>query len=446
MKVNIDRKSNNEGVITINLEEKDYKEAFENKLKEYGKKMNLKGFRPGKVPVGLVNKMYGRSIKADEINQKASHGLEDFIKQEKLQLLGDPIVIPPETPLDFGDQKDFELKFEVGYVPEYDIPLTKKPKVNYYQIKEDKDLLDQTIQNLKDQFGDRSEPEKTAVEDVIYGELKSVDGSITKNAGIKIQDIQKKGQDTFIGKSKEELVEFKIDKIFGKDRSGILGNLGMSDKELSGLKGDFSFKIDSITRLKPAEINQELFDKVFGKDAIKSEEEFVERVKQDLEKSNEVEQRNQFFRDIKKTLNESTKLELPREFLKKWLKNGAGQDTKIPEDQLEKELPDYLDQLKWNIITNRIREEQSIEVKPEEVKDETKRLFESQLGQNFPTEQKEGLLDQFADNYLKENEGKNFSTIFNSLMERKIMTFLEDNVTKVEKKVNHKEFKKLLEG
>ncbi len=446
MKVTIDKKSQNEGVITINLEEKDYKEAFENKLKEYGKKMNLKGFRPGKVPVGLVNKMYGKSIKADEINHKASNGLEDFIKDQKLQLLGDPIAIPNETPSDFETQKDFELKFDVGFVPEFNIPLEKKVKVNYYTVKEDKDLLEQTLQNLKDQFGDRTDPEIAEEQDTVFGDLKSEDGSIEKKAGIKIADMPKKNRNLLIGKKKGDVINFEIEKAFGKEKSGILGNMGMSKEELEALKGPFTLKVDSLTRMAPAEMNQEFFDKVFGPGSVKTEEEFISRVKEDIAKSNEVEQKNQFFRDIKKTLNENTKLELPRDFLKRWLTLGAGQENKIPEDQLEKELPDYIDQLKWNIITNKVREEQKIEVKPEEVKEETKRLFNSQLGQNFPEDQKDELLERFADNYLQENEGKNFSNIFNSLMERRILEYLEQNVTRVEKKINHKEFKKLLEG
>ena len=123
MKVSIEKKAENQGLITINLEENDYKPAFEKKLKDYSKKMNLKGFRPGKVPIGIVNKMYGSSIKAEEVNHKASHGLEDFIKNEKLQFVGDPMLIPPTKAYDFESQKDFEIKFELGLVPEYHNPI-----------------------------------------------------------------------------------------------------------------------------------------------------------------------------------------------------------------------------------------------------------------------------------------------------------------------------------
>ncbi len=445
MKVSLEKKAENEGLITINLEEKDYKEAFNNKLKEYSKKMNLKGFRPGKVPIGLVNKMYGKSIKADEINHKASHGLEDFIKKEKLQFVGDPMLVQPEEAYDFESQKDFEIKFELGLIPEYSIPLDKKIKVNKYSLKEDKGLYEETLENLRNQFGERSEPESSSDSDTVYGELKSKDESFSRTLGIAISDLDKKGQAFFTGKKKDDVVEFPIDKAFGKDKSALIGKAGLSETELKGLKGDFIFRIDSISKIVPAEINQDLFDKVFGKDQVKSKEEFETKLKEDITKSNEQETISQFHRDIRKALLEKTKLELSKDFMKRWLKQGANPELEINEEQLEKELPEYLDHLKWNLISNKIREDENIEVKPEEVKEETKKMIASQFGGNLPGD-RESFLDQFADNYLNENEGKNFGQVYNSIMERRIFDYLDSKVTAVEKKVSHKEFKKVLAG
>lgn len=441
MNVTLDKKADNFGVLTIEVQESDYAQELDKKIKDYSKKMNLKGFRPGKVPPGLVKKMYGTSLKVEEINQQASKGMQDFIEKEKIQLLGDPMIKQPDSAIDWDSNSPVKLEFEIGMVPEFDVPMDKKLKLTKYEVEMSDKLLTETIENLQKQYGNSSHPEEVGENDILFGDLKTEDG-IEQSISFSIEKLTAAKKKTFLGAKKEEVINFDPRKALAKTDEDLAQMLSLQIDDVKPFTGTCGFTLREITRKEESKLDKAFFEKIYGPDGVKDEAEFKTKVEADIKLSNDSESGNLLKRDIRKVLVDKTKLELPKDFLKRWLlKSNEG---KVSEEQVNAELDAYVDELKWNLITNKVREDQKIEVDPKEVEEETVKMIEGQFGANLPGDRKEEFLNQFAQNYLKEGDGKNFNRIFNLIMERKIFDYIETQVSPTTKKVDHEAFKKVL--
>lgn len=440
MEITLDKKNHTEASIKITLKESDYQPKFEQKVKEYSKKANLKGFREGKVPPSIIKKMYGKSILVEEINHILSHSLTDYIKENDLKIIGEPLPDAEKTrSIDWENQKEFEFEYNIGLIDNFDYAINNKLKVKSYKINVDKKTIHETIENLRKQYGKMTNPDVSEPEDSIYGELRQVDGDHSNNGLLNIPDISKKEQKKFTGVKPGDIIKFDIQKAF-TDEESLSQLTGLSPEESKKLKGPFEFEVKNINRVEEAPLDQDFFDRIFGKDTVKNEEEFIEKIKDSIGKNYEKEAGYFLESNIKDLLIDKIKIELPHNFLKDWLK--TTNEGKITDEDIEKEYDSYARELKWNLIKNRIVEDNNIDVQQEEVLNKARELIREQYGGALG--QLEDSLDSFVENYLKANDGENYMRVVNVVKAEKIFDFIKENITITEKKVSTEEFKNIV--
>ena len=335
--------------------------------------------------------------------------------------------------IDWDTQKNFEFDYQIGMVDDFKYELSPKVKVKSYPIEVDAKMIEETVDDLKKRFGKVSYPESSEAEDNLFGDLRSADPDFKReNVFYRIENVLKKEQKKFIGLKKEDEVEFEISKLFA-DETLTAQLLGVSPEEAKNAKGKYIFKINTISRTEPAAINQELFDRVFGKDAVKTEEEFIAKIKETIGENYKRESDHFFEHHIEDYFVENTSINLPDNFLKTWLKTSS--KGEVTDDVLEKEFDHYKRGLKWDLVKNRIAEDNKITVEADEVRAKAKDLIIAQFGGQAFAEQISDKLDGIADNYLQNENGQNFMKLYNQLRAEKILKLIREKITVQEKKV-----------
>jgi len=442
--ITLDKKTTTEGFIKIKLIPGDYQPKVDEKVKEYAQKANIKGFRRGKVPSGVIKKLYGKSIKAEEINHILSHSLNDYIKENKIQLLGDPIPELEKTQnIDWETQTEFEFEFAIGMVDAFKYDVSDKVKVKRHIINLDDKALKSTVEDIRMQYGKMINPDIATADDSVYGEFKLAGTDRENDAVLDLKKIDKKGLKKFTGLKKDDTLTFDLRTVI-KDDEQVAGLFATAMEEAKNLSGEVTLTVKNINRVEPAELNQDLFDKVLGKDQVKSEKEFMDKVKTSVQKNYDRESEYLLNRDIKNALIEKTKIDTPDAFLKRWLQYSNGE--KLTTDDIEKDYEFYLKDLKWNLIGNRIIEDFKIKVDNEEVTETARNQIINQLGGPSVADVYKEQLDGIVQNYLQAENGKNYVSIYNQVKDDKIMKVIQENISISEKKVDLEAFKKLANG
>ena len=283
MEITLNKTNNTEGLIKIKLTQGDYQPKVEEKVKDYARKATIKGFRQGKVPTGVIKKMFGKSILVDEITHLLSHKLSDYIKDNNIKILGEPI--PNQemaSAIDWDEQQNFEFEYQIGMVDDFNYDLSQKVKVKSYPIEVDDKTIEETLSDLKKRFGKVTYPEQSDASSNLFGELRAAEGEFKRETALlSVEKISAKEQSKFIGVKKEDEVEFDITKIF-EDGDSKAQFLGQTEEEAKTASGKYIFKVDTISHTEPAELNAELFDSVFGKEMVHNDEEFIAKVKQTI--------------------------------------------------------------------------------------------------------------------------------------------------------------------
>jgi trigger factor len=443
--ITLDKKNTTDGTIKIKVTESDYQSKVDEKTRDYARKANIKGFRAGKVPTGVIKKMFGKSILVEEINHFLSHKLSDYIKENNLRIIGEPLPNREKADvIDWDTQKDFEFEYQIGIAEDFKYELSNKVKVKSYPIEVDDKVIDETIADLKKRFGKAEYPETSEAGDNLFGLLNGVEEGGFKNdsAIIDTSKVTKKEQSKFSGLKKGDEVTFDIQKIY--DDAGFLAQLlDVSEDIAKKTSGKYSFKVDNISRVEPAQIGQELFDRVFGKDTVKNDEEFKAKVKESIGQNYKRE--SDFFLEhhIEDHFINNTKINLPENFLKNWLK--ATSEGKVTDDALANEFDAYTRNLKWDLIKSKIAEDTKINVDAEEVKTRAREVILSQFGGAAFASQLQDKLDAITENYLSHENGQNFMRLYNQLRNDKIMKHIRENITVVDKPVSVEEFKKIVQ-
>jgi trigger factor len=445
--ITLDKQSTTEGLIKISLTESDYLPKVDSKLKDYSRKANIKGFRQGKVPTGVIKKMFGKSVLVEEVNHLISHSVSDYIKDNKLKVLGDPLPNAEKArTIDWETQKDFEFEFQIGMVEDFSVDLSSKVKVISHPIEVDQKVMDETLADVRNRFGNLTYPEVSEATDNLQGDISKKGEEATdeskKGSFIAISKVEKKEQQKFIGIKKDDVVEFNAEKAFSSDAEKSRA-LNMSEEEAKNATGTFVFKVSSISRVEEPELNQELFDKVFGKDVVKTLEEFNAKIKETIAENYQRETDHLLEHEIQHYYVDHTNITMPDNFLKTWLK--ATSNGELTDEMIEKEFKLYKESLKWDLIKNRITEEKEIKVEGDEVRDKAKQLIIDQFGGPGIVGQLGDKFDEIANNYLSGQDGKgeNFMRIYNQLRQDKIMKVVKENITITEKRVSLEEFKKI---
>ena len=442
LEITLNKTNNTEGLIKIKLTEGDYQPSVEEKVRDYARKANIKGFRQGKVPTGVIKKMFGKSILVDEINHLLSHKISDYIKENNLKILGDPLPKQDKSrEIDWDTQKDFEFEYQIGMVDDFKYDLSTKVKVTSYVIEVDDTVIAETVSDLKSRFGKVIYPETSEPGDHLFGDLQEKDGAFKReNAFIDTKKVHKKTQAKFKGLKKEDILEFDMADIGHEEMVAEL--LRTDSGESRPANGDYTFKVNTITRTEPATVNTELFDRVFGKDVVKTEEEFIAKIRETISENYKRETEHFLEHNIEDHFIKNTKISLPDDFLKTWLK--ATSNGEVTDDILDKEFEHYVRGLVWDLIKNKVAEDHKISVEAEEVRGKARELIVSQFGGQAFAEQISDRLDGIVDNYLQHENGQNFMKLYNQLRTEKILRYIKENITLEEKKVSVDEFKKIV--
>ena len=449
MEITLDKKTNTEGLIKIKLTEGDYQPKVEEKVKDYARKANIKGFRQGKVPTGVIKKMFGKSILVDEINHLLSHKITDYIKDNNLQILGEPLPNHDKTKdIDWDAQKDFEFEYQIGLVDEFSYDLSPKTKVKAYKIQVDEKIIEETVSDLKKRFGKVTYPEVSEAQDSLFGEIRPKDASVEnadnlkkQAATIQIEKVAKEDQSKFIGRKKDDEVEFEPRKIYTTE-ADISELLGLSSEEVGAANGPFVLKINTISRTEPAELTLELFDRVFGKDVATTEEEFRNKIRDTIAENYKRETDHFLDHHIEDQFLANTSISLPDDFLKTWLKTSS--QGQVTDAVINDEFEHYVRGLKWDLIKNKIADDNKIKVEADEVRNKAKEMIVAQFGGQAFADQLKDKLDGIAENYLSNENGQNFMRLYNQLRTEKIMKHIRENITIEEQAVSVDEFKKIV--
>ena len=442
MEITIDKHSSNQATIKIQLVETDYQPKVDAKLKEYAKKSNIKGFRPGKAPLNLVKNLYGTSALVEEINEILSGSLNDYIKEQDFKLLGDPLpVMAEEDQIDWKKQKEFEFDYKIGFLEGIDIQIDESITAKDYTVELDQEEINDAIQNIRKQYGSMTNPEVSQENDFLYGDLRSEDGTFEKTISLPLSDIKKEAVDQFIGLEKGAEVKFNPPEVF-------VGNLAevfdVSEEESENIEGEYTFTLQNINRTEDAELNQELYDKVFGPDTVKTEEEFYAKTEEILLGNYERETKVFTEEQIKDVLVEKAGIDLPDEFLKEWLLRTN--EGNVSQEEVDKQYPIYAKQMSWTLISNHIAKENDIQAQHEDVLEKTREMIREQFGGAGMSSQLEESLDMFVDNYLQGNEGQNYMQTLTSVQNDKVLDFIREKITLTEEKISVEEFKELLKN
>ncbi|MVM36016.1 trigger factor [Spirosoma sp. HMF4905] len=447
MDITLEKASDTNASLKITLTPADYKPEVDKKLKDYGRKVQLKGFRPGHVPASLVQKMYGKSILVDEINSMLSKTVSDYIRENKLQVVGDPIPDRDSADaIDWDNQTDFAFSYTLGLASEFDIDFGDLPSVNQYEIQAGEAEIDSTIADLQERFHAHAHGEEVGDGDTIYGELKQTNGEFSAKTAFPMNQMAEDAKGQFVGKKKGEVVTFILEQAFPDEKSRANAT-GVKKEEAADLAGEFTFEIDDITRHEPAELNQEFFDKVLGVGAVENEEQFRTKVAEII-RSNYSRESDQLLRlDIEKTLIENTPILLPDEFLKNWLMEVN--EGKFTPEQIEEQYDDFTKSVKLQLIKNKIADKADIKVDFEEVLNATRQMVREQFGfAGSEDEEMNKTIDRIARNYLmdEKNNGQNYTSTFNRVFDDKVIGYAKTQLTTVSQDITVDEFKALVEN
>lgn len=431
------------GSITMTIEPADYQEEVQKELKQIRQKANVPGFRPGMVPLGLVKKMYGKGVMAEVINKTIGQKLGEFIENEKLNVLGDPMPNEENTPaIDFDTQDTFTFAFDIAVAPEFDANLNGKNKVTNYTIDVTDEMVENQVKGYAERFGEYVDAEDVKEGDVLKGLLKEVkegegiqkENAMLNPAYMKSKTIQKK----FIGAKKGDVITFNPMKAYESEIE-VSSMLDIKKEEAKDLKSDFTFEIQGITRHEAAKIDAELFAKVYGQNNVKDEADFRAKVKAEIQENMAEDSKYKFGLDVKAAImKKMEKVAMPEDFLKRWVKTT---NEKLTDEQLEKDFPAMIEELKWHLAKDQLMKKYDIKVEKDEVEAYAKEVAKMQFMQYGLMHVEDQYLTSYAQEMLKKDD--QLRGIVERVAENKIYAALKAVINVEEKTISHADFGKL---
>ncbi|MBQ5408977.1 MAG: trigger factor [Muribaculaceae bacterium] len=449
MNVTLDKNGNVSGVLTISLVEEDYQAEVKKQLAELGRRRPIKGFRPGHVPAGLLKKYYGGQVTAEVVDQVVSRELTNYIRENNIDLLGEPM-LSPDTKVDMVNEKDFSFKFDLGFAPEFELKLDKRVKVPYYNIEVSQEMIDNQNDAFKKRFGTQVAGEVADEDALLRGSMVELaeDGT-AKEDGIKVErtivspkylkDDDEKAK--FVGKKVGDELVFNPSKGAGGNVTELAAMLNIDKDQAADVKSDFNFKVEEILVNKDAEMGQELFDSVLGKDVVKTEKEYFEKVKEMLAGQLKNDSNYRFTLDAEQVLKKKVgDLEMPDEFLKRYL---VSINKDADQAKIEEEYPRTREEIVWQLIKEKVARTYDVKIE----QDDLMRLARIYASQQFAQYGMGNLPDDMLDRYVGELlENKDYSReISRRAFEDKVFATIRDNVSLNEKTVTVEEFNKLFE-
>ena len=451
MKITFDCPDKINGVLTMTIEPADYQEKVEKTLKDYRKKAQVPGFRPGMVPMGMIKKQYGTAVKVDEVNRLMGEKLYEYVRENKIQMLGEPLPSVKQQPQDFEKDGELTFVFDIAVAPEFKVALSGKDKIAYYTIDVDDKLIDQQVQMYASQGGEFVKAEVFSGNDTITGDLRQLDekgntleGGITTESGMIMpayikEDKQKK---LFGGCKPGDIITFNPKKAYPDTAAEVAALLKVKKEDVADMNSDFSFQVTEIRHFQPAEVDQKLFDRVFGEGTVKDEKAFREKIAEQLMAQFVGSSDYKFMQDVRAHLEKKVgKLEFPEALLKRvMLQNNKDKDA----DYVEKNFEGSIKELAWHLIKEQIVAAQEIKIEDEDVKRVAKEAIRAQFAQYGMANVPDDVLENYAEEQLKKRE--NIDNFVDRAVDLKLTEKLKTVVKLEEKSVTLDEFNKMMEG
>ena len=411
MKITFDCPDKINGVLTMTIEPADYQEKVEKTLKDYRKKAQVPGFRPGMVPMGMIKKQYGTAVKVDEVNRLMGEKLYEYVRENKIQMLGEPLPSDKQQPQDFEKDGEMTFVFDIAVAPEFKAALSGKDKIAYYTIDVDDKLIDQQVQMYASQGGEFVKAEVFSGNDTITGDLRQLDekgntleGGITTESGMIMpayikEDKQKK---LFDGCKPGDIITFNPKKAYPDNDAEVAALLKVKKEDIADVNSDFSFQVTEIRHFQPAEVDQKLFDRVFGEGTVKDEKAFREKIAEQLKAQFVGSSDYKFMQDVRAHLEKKVgKLEFPEALLKRvMLQNNKDKGA----DYVEKNFEGSIKELAWHLIKEQIVAAQEIKIEDEDVKRVAREAVRAQFAQYGMSNVPDDVLDNYAEEQLKKRE------------------------------------------
>jgi len=438
------------GLMTITIEQADYEEKVTKTLKDYRKKANVPGFRPGMVPMGLIKRQYGTAIKVDEVNRLLGEKLYEYIRENKIQMLGEPLPSDKQVAQDLEGNGPFTFVFDIAVAPEFKAELSDKDKVDYYEIEVDDKLIDQQVQMFASQNGEFVEAQEWSGNDTLKGDLRQLDaegntleGGITTESGM-IMPSYIKGEDEkkkFEGCKPGDIITFNPKKAYPDNDAEVAAMLKVDKEQVKDLESDFSFQVTEIRHYEPAAIDEKLFEKVFGEE-VKTEAEFRQKIADSIKPQLAGNSDYKFMLDVRKYMEEKVgQLTFPEALLKRVMINN---NKDKGEEYVEKNFEGSINELRWHLIREQLVEQTAIKVEDEDLKQVAKQAIRAQFAQYGMSNIPDDILENYAEEQLKKKE--NVEQFVDRAIEVKLTNALKQVVKLNVKKVSLDDFNKMMQA
>lgn len=451
MKISFENPDKVNGLLTLTVEEADYKENVEKTLKNYRKKANVPGFRPGMAPMGMIKRQFGTTVKVDEINKLLGEQIYKYVKDNNIQMLGEPLPSEKQEPVDMEKKAPYTFIFDIAVAPEFKAELTGDDTIDYYTITVDDKIVDQQIDMFASRAGHYDKVEDYQANDMLKGDIRELDeNGNTKEGGItvegavlmpeyiKVED-QKK---LFDGAKLGDVITFNPKKAYPESDVEVASLLKLKKEDVADLTADFSYQITEISRYVKAEVNQELFDQVYGKDVIKDEKDFREKIAEGLKAQFAVDSDFKFIQDVRKYLeNKVGALTYPDALLKRIMLNN---NKDKGEEFVEKNYEQSIKELTWHLIKEQLVKANGVKIEDADIEDTAKEAAKAQFAQYGMNNIPEEYIENYAKDMLKKKEY--IDSFVDRSIDRKLTEILK-NVVKLENKTaTLEEFNKMMQA
>lgn len=438
------------GIVKLEIVKADYAENVEKSLRNLRQKANMPGFRKGMVPMGMVKKMYGKHVLVEEVNKLISENLFKYIRENNLNILGEPM--PNETEqaeINFDTQEEFVFNFDVAFAPAINVEMTKEDKLTYYQVKIDEDMLNKQVEAYTANFGSYDSVDDVEEKDLVKGTIAELENGQPKEGGIVVENAvlmpmyikNEEEKAKFIGAKKNSVIVFNVNKAFEGAEAEIASLLKIEKDKVAETTADFSFEIKDITRHKNAELNQELYDKVFGENIVTSEEEFKNKIREALAEQFTPQSDFKFLTDARDILvQKAGELQFAEDILKRWLLAANEKNTK---EKIDADYPTIIQDLTYHLIKEALVKKNGLKVEDADLEGFAKRVAKAQFAQYGMLSVPEDVLDNYAKDMLKNKQ--TLQNVIDRAVEEKLAGWLKEQVDLEVKEVTAEEFAKLFE-
>jgi trigger factor len=445
--------------LTVKLEKTDYLPSFEKALKDYSKKANIPGFRKGMVPAGLIKKMYGPSLFTDEVLRSVDRELISFLQNDKLQIFAQPLPLDNDfRQLDVNNPTEYSFHFEVGMKPEFNLPDLAKVNITGYNVTVTDEMINNEIARLQNRYGNMQDKDSVDSEEnvlnVDFAEVdenaNEIEGGIKKENSLLVKYFKQDFRSSLMNKSVSDFVVIQLDNAFDeKELDFILSDLGLDKENPDSAKKHFKITITKVGLLEKKELNEEFFEQLYAGQEVKTEADFRNKIKEEIGAYWKSQVRNQIHDQVFHQLVDHTEISFPEGFLKKWLRTQGTAEDGSPveaksEEEVENEFPNFIKQLKWTLVSDKIVSEQGIQVQPDEVRQFAKQqLFGYMGGAMGPDAENQPWVNDYIEKMMKDR--KYLEDAYNRIQTQKIFEWAETQLKPVDKEISAEEFTKLVE-